>query len=71
MVHARVMNHARLTTLVELSQRLRVPYEWLRAEAERGGIPCLRAGRSILVSHEAVEAALLERAKHTPAEEKS
>jgi hypothetical protein len=42
---------------------LRVPAGWLRAEAEAGRIPCLRAGKAILCDFAAVEAALLERAQ--------
>jgi hypothetical protein len=35
---------------------------WLRAEAEAGRIPCLRAGRRLLFDVQAVEAALIRRA---------
>jgi hypothetical protein len=35
---------------------------WLKAEAEAGRIPCLRAGRRLLFNVEAVKAVLLERA---------
>jgi hypothetical protein len=44
--------------------RLGVPEAWLKTEAKAGRIPCLRAGRRLLFSLSAVEAALLERA-HT------
>lgn len=37
---------------------------WLRAEAEAGRIPCFQVGRRLLFDAEAVEAALLERARH-------
>jgi hypothetical protein len=42
---------------------LHVPLKWLRAEAEAGRIPCLRADKAILCDPAAVEAALLERAR--------
>jgi hypothetical protein len=47
---------------------LRVPVSWLRAEAEAGRIPCLRAGKTILCDFAAVEAALLERARQGKAD---
>ena len=46
-----------------VARRLRVPVGWLRAEAEAGRVPCLKADRAILCDPEAVEAALLERAR--------
>jgi hypothetical protein len=42
---------------------LRVPLKWLRAEAEAGRIPCLRADSQFLCDPAAVETALLERAR--------
>ena len=42
---------------------LRVPLKWLRAEAEAGRIPSLRADNQFLCDVEAVEKALLERAR--------
>jgi hypothetical protein len=56
-----------LAPLNVAARRLRVPFKWLRAEAEAGRVPCLRAGKQILCDIEAVEAALLERARR-PAE---
>jgi hypothetical protein len=41
--------------------RLGVPGAWLKAQAEQGEIPSLRAGRRILVNIPTVERALLER----------
>jgi len=41
----------------------RVPLAWLKAEAEAGRIPCLRADKAILFDPEAVEAVLVERAR--------
>lgn len=46
-----------------VARRLRVPIRWLRAEAEASRIPCLRAEGQFLCDIEAVEAALLERAR--------
>jgi hypothetical protein len=43
--------------------RLGVPMAWLRAEADAGRVPHLRAGRRLLVNPEAVERALLKRAR--------
>jgi hypothetical protein len=49
---------------------LRVPVRWLRAEADAGRIPCLRADNQFLCDLEAVEAVLLERARQpSPAKE--
>jgi hypothetical protein len=52
-----------LTPIRLVARWLRVPVRWLRAEAEAGRIPCLRADSQILCDPEAVEAALLERAR--------
>jgi hypothetical protein len=43
--------------------RLGVPAAWLRAEAQAGRVPCLRAGRRLLVNPQAVERVLMERAR--------
>lgn len=51
-----------LTNLAGLSARLRLPADWLRAEALAGRIPCLKVGRKLLFSPDAVEKALAERA---------
>ena len=53
----------RLLPLNLVARRLRVPVRWLRAEAEAGRVPCLRADNKLLCDLEAVEAALLERAR--------
>jgi hypothetical protein len=42
---------------------LRVPTSWLRAEAEAGRLPHLKAGKAILFEFEALERALLARAR--------
>lgn len=51
-----------LFTLRMLARHLRVTAAWLRAEAEAGRIPCLRAGRRLLFNPEAVKRVLLKRA---------
>lgn len=53
---------ARILTLTELADALRVPEKWLEAEAEAGRIPCLRVGKRYRFALAAVEAALLKRA---------
>ena len=52
----------KLLPLNRLADRLRLPAKWLKAEAEVGRIPCLRVGRRMLFSLEAVEQALLQQA---------
>lgn len=42
---------------------LRVPVGWLKTECLEGRVPCLQAGRAILVVLPAVAAALAARAK--------
>jgi hypothetical protein len=59
-----------LLPLTVVARRLRVPSRWLRAEAEAGRVPSLRAGNQFLSDLEAVEAALLERARKAPADER-
>lgn len=59
------MDEKQLCTLHGLADRFRrfgLSKAWLKAEAEAGRIPSLRAGRRLLFDPEAVEAALLERA---------
>lgn len=59
-----------LLTLGRAARRLRVPSSWLRAEAEAGRIPCLRAGSRFLFNIQAVQAELLTRAsKPNPIEQ--
>jgi hypothetical protein len=55
----------RLLPLNVVARRLRVTVRWLRAEAEAGRIPCLRAGNQFLCDIGAVEATLLERARQS------
>lgn len=60
-------NHA-LLPLSAVARQLRVPIRWLKAEAEAGRVPALRAGSQFLCDPSAVEAALLERARITAEE---
>lgn len=46
-----------------LSRRLGLPAAWIKAEAEAGRIPSLRAGRRLMFNPDAVERILIERAK--------
>ena len=46
-----------------MARRLRVPVKWLRAEAEAGRVPCLKADKALLFDPLAVERTLLERAQ--------
>jgi hypothetical protein len=48
------------------ARKLRVPFRWLRAEAEAGRIPCLRTDKQFMCDLEAVEAVLLARARQLP-----
>ena len=53
----------KLLPLNIVARRLRVPVRWLRAEAEAGRVPSLKAENAFLCDPEAVETALLERAR--------
>ena len=48
--------------LEALASSLGLPRKWLRDEADAGRIPCLRIGRRLLFSLEAVQEVLAERA---------
>ena len=52
----------RLVTASIMARRLRVTLRWLRAEAEAGRIPCIRAEKQMLFNADVVERLLLERA---------
>ena len=54
-----------LTTLLTTARLLSVPREWLRAEADSGRVPCLRAGPAYLFDVDLVESLLLERARQS------
>lgn len=53
----------RLLPIGPMARRLRVTVRWLRAEAEAGRVPHLKAGKVILFNPETVEKVLLERAR--------
>jgi hypothetical protein len=50
----------------QTARLLRVPVAWLRAEAEAGRVPCLRAGKVLLFNLAAVERTLAARAAESP-----
>jgi hypothetical protein len=56
-----------LLPLNETARTLHVPTAWLRAEADAGRIPHLRAGKAYLFDLDLVERLLLERARANPA----
>lgn len=70
MTHMNDTPPTKLWPLTAMAHRLRVSRAWLRAEAEAGRVPALPTGDGFLFDAEAVEAALLERARH-PVEAKS
>ena len=49
-----------------MARQLRVPATWLRAEAEAGRIPHLRAGSALLFDPEVVERIVLDRLRESP-----
>ena len=55
---------SRLLPIGPMARRLRVSVRWLRSEAEAGRVPHLKADRAILFDPDAVESALLERARY-------
>lgn len=56
----------KLVPLASMARRLRVTTAWLRAEAEAGRVPSLKAGERYLFVPEIVEAELLKRAAALP-----
>jgi hypothetical protein len=49
-----------------MARRLRVPATWLRAEAEAGRIPHLRAGSALPFDPEVVERIVFDRLREVP-----
>lgn len=49
--------------LSAMARRVRVPAKWLRAEAEAGRIPHLKAGNVLLFDPETVERLIAERVR--------
>lgn len=60
-----MINEPRLLHIGPMARLLRLQVAWLRAEAEAGRIPHLKAGNSLLFDAETVERVLLERARKT------
>ena len=60
-----------LLPLGPTSRHLRVPTAWLRAEAEAGRVPHLKAGDRLLFNPDALERALLVRAQQKPSKSRS
>jgi hypothetical protein len=52
----------KLLPLGPMARYLRVPAKWLRAEAEAGRVPHLKAGKALLFDRKTVERVLVERA---------
>lgn len=59
------MEHDELLSLRRLAASLKLPLAWLRAEADAGRIPCLRAGRRRLFHLDSVHRVLVQRASGT------
>lgn len=57
-----------LLTLSRIARRVGVSQQWLRAEADAGRIPCLRAGRRYLFDLDATKEALARRAAESQPE---
>ncbi len=58
-----------LVSLNRLAAELRLPWSWLKQEAQAGRLPCLRVGRRLFFNVAAVEQALADRAAN-PADQK-
>lgn len=56
-------DHAKLLPVGPMARVLRVPVRWLKDEAEAGRVPCLKAGNVYLFDPDAVEQALVDRAR--------
>lgn len=51
-----------LLSLLRMARRLGVTQQWLRAEADAGRVPCLKAGKRYLFNADAVQQALADKA---------
>lgn len=56
--------------LAEMARLLGVSVAWLRAEAEAGRIPHLRAGSALLFDPEVVERIVFDRLRESPSQPK-
>ena len=63
-----MLTQSKLLPVGPMARRLRVPVRWLRAEAESGRIPHVKAERVYLFDPDTVEGILLERARVTQQE---
>lgn len=54
---------SQLLSLPAMARQLRVTQRWLRDEADAGRLPHIKAGKRYLFAADAVEAALLDRAR--------
>lgn len=54
-----------LLSLPKMARRLGVTQQWLRAQADAGNVPCLRAGSRYLFNPAAVQEALAAKAANT------
>lgn len=60
---ARKLDHTSFVPITTLAYRTGLSASWLKAEARAGRIPSLRMGRRRMFNIDAVEAAILERAR--------
>jgi len=56
-----------LVPIALIARQLRVPVKWLRAQADAGRIPHIRAGNQILAQFDGVHSALLARVSKSQA----
>lgn len=63
-----MFNEPKLLPTGPMARRLRVPAKWLKAEADAGRVPHVKADTAYLFAPEAVERSLLERASRPPEE---
>jgi hypothetical protein len=61
-----MISQSKLLPVGPTARRFRVPVRWLRAEAEAGRIPHVKAERVFLFDPDVVERILLERAAAKP-----
>ncbi len=54
------MKQVKLYHIIGLAAELKLPAKWLKEQAQTGKIPCLKVGRKMLFSLEAVKQALLD-----------
>ena len=57
------MYDAPFITANELANALNLPVSWIKAEAQAGRLPCIRAGRRLMFDPALVRASLAERSR--------